>query len=105
LLKRVLAHESPQCCGDDPLFEQRSSGSRGFVEVEVELRNGTTDRVRIDRPPGHPARELSWEDLQSKFTDCARQAGLAPERARCAFDLLTRLEQLDDVSAVLDLLC
>ena len=32
--------------GDDPLFETRSSGSRGFVEVALKLRNGTRDEVR-----------------------------------------------------------
>jgi len=104
LLKRVVAHEVPHCRGDDPDFEKRSSGSRGFAEVEVELRNGARDTVRIDKPPGHPSRELTWDDLHTKFTDCAAQAGLAPERARRAFDLLTSLERVDDVSAVLDLL-
>jgi len=105
LLKRVVAHEVPQCRGDDPDFEKRSSGSRGFAEVEVELRNGIRDTIRIDKPPGHPSRELTWDDLSAKFTDCAAQAGLPPERAHRAFDLLTRLEQVDDVTVVLDLLC
>jgi 2-methylcitrate dehydratase PrpD len=104
LLQRVVAHEVPHCRGDDPDFEKRSSGSRGFAEVEVELRGGTRDTIRIDKPPGHPSRELTWDDLHTKFTDCAAQAGLAPERARRAFDLLTSLERVDDVSAVLDLL-
>ena len=105
LLKRVVAREAPQCRGDDPEFEKRSSGSRGFAEVEVELRDGTRDTIRVDKPPGHPSRELTWDDLQAKFTDCAAQAGLAPERAQRAFELIKRLEALDDVSAVLDLIC
>ena len=105
LLERVVARETPQCRGDDPEFDKRSSGSRGFVEVEIALANGMHDTLRIDKPPGHPARELSWDDLQAKFTDCAAQAGLAPERAQRAFELINRLEALDDVSEVLDLLC
>ena len=105
LLKRVVAREDQRCRGDDPEFDKRSSGSRGFVEVEIDLANGTRDTLRIDKPPGHPARELNWDDLNAKFTDCAAQAGLAPERARRAFELITRLEALDDVSTVLDLLC
>jgi 2-methylcitrate dehydratase PrpD len=105
LLRRVVAREDQHCRGDDPEFDKRSSGSRGFVEVEIELANGTRDTLRIDRPPGHPARELGWDDLNAKFTDCAAQAGLAPERAQRAFELITRLEALDDVSAVLGLLC
>jgi 2-methylcitrate dehydratase PrpD len=75
------------------------------VEVGIELANGTRDTLRIDQPPGHPARELNWDDLSAKFTDCAAQAGLAPDRAQRAFELLTRLDALDDVSAVLDLIC
>jgi 2-methylcitrate dehydratase PrpD len=105
LLQRVIAHEVAHCRGDDPEFEKRSSGSRGFAEVEVELRSGARDVIRIDRPPGHPSRELTWDDLHAKFTDCAAQAGLAPGRALQAFDLLRRLEQVDDVNAVLELLC
>ena len=105
LLERVVARETQQCRGDDPEFDKRSSGSRGFVEVEIALANGTRDTIRIDKPPGHPARELTWDDLHAKFTDCATQAGLAPDRAQRAFELLNRLETLDDVSAMLDLLC
>ena len=55
LLTRVRTFEDPACRGDDPLFETRSSGSRGFVEVDVELRNGTKDTLRIMKPPGHPS--------------------------------------------------
>ncbi|MCW5605877.1 MAG: MmgE/PrpD family protein, partial [Burkholderiales bacterium] len=54
LLPRVAAFEDAGCRGDDPLFDTRSSGSRGFVEVGVELANSVKDTVRIDRPPGHP---------------------------------------------------
>jgi 2-methylcitrate dehydratase PrpD len=104
LMKRVVARETAHCRGDDPDFEKRSSGSRGFAEVEVELRGGVRDTIRIDKPPGHPARELTWDDLGAKFADCAEQAGLAPERARRAFDLLRSLEAVDDVSQVLTLL-
>jgi 2-methylcitrate dehydratase PrpD len=105
LYERIDAHEDASSRGDDPDFDKRSSGSRGFVEVEIELANGTRDTLRIDQPPGHPARELNWDDLNAKFTDCAAQAGLAPDRAQRAFQLITRLETLDDVSAVLDLIC
>jgi 2-methylcitrate dehydratase PrpD len=105
LLKRVRAHEVAACRGDDPEFEKRSSGSRGYVEVEVELAGGARDAIRIDRPPGHPARELTWDDLHAKFSDCAAQAGLAPPLAAQAFERLTRLEQLENVTTLIDALC
>src|SRR5688572_23604450 len=74
LYARIHAHEEPSCRGDDPQFEKRSSGSRGFVEVEVRLRDGRAQKIRVDQAPGTPGRELSWHDLQRKFIDCARQS-------------------------------
>lgn len=103
-LKRVVAVEDERCRGDDPQFEKRSSGSRGFVEVEVQLRNGATDSIRIDKAPGHPSRELTWDDIRAKFMDCAAQARLPAERAQRAFEMLAALERLDDVREVVDLL-
>lgn len=104
LLQRVQATEDPQCRGDDPEFERRSPGSRGFVEVEVRLRNGVRDAVRIDRPPGHPARELSWAEIEAKFNDCAAYARLPRDQARRAFALFGELDRLEDVKPLLELL-
>ena len=104
LLERVAASEDARCKGDDPLFESRSPGSRGFVEVELELTNGVRDTVRIDRPPGHPSRELSWGDIEAKFRDCAAHARLSLDRAGRAFGLIRDLDRVDDIARVLDLL-
>jgi 2-methylcitrate dehydratase PrpD len=43
LLTRICIGEDPRCAGDDPLFETRSSGSRGFEEVEA-VRQGRSCR-------------------------------------------------------------
>lgn len=104
MLEKVVAREDPRCAGDDALIETRSPGSRGFVEVELVLKNGTRDSVRIDRPPGHPARELSWDDIHAKFGDCAAHAGLPSERWERAFDRVRNLEKVGDVAALLGLL-
>ena len=74
LYGRITAVEDPACRGDDPQFEKRSSGSRGFVEVEVSLKDGRRGKTRVDHAPGHPRRELTWDDLRAKFVDCARQS-------------------------------
>lgn len=105
MLRRVRVHETPACRGDDPLFETRSSGSRGFVEVAVTLKNGTRDEVRIPKPPGHPSRELTWEDLEGKFMDCAREAKLPEANARQAFAQLRDLENCADLGALVALMC
>lgn len=104
LLPRVDAHEDVRCRGDDPQFESRSSGSRGFVEVEVTLRDGRRDTVRIDKAPGHPSRELTWNDLEAKVDDCARQAKLDTESAGKALSALRSLETCSDVRNITALL-
>ncbi len=104
LLGIVKAYEDPRCGGGDALLHTRSSGSRGYVEVEARTRDGRTLSVRIDRAPGHPERELSWDDLHGKFLDCARHAALEQARAEAAFERLERLERCEDITEILALL-
>ena len=102
LLTRVVAVEDACCRDDDPLFDTRSSGSRGFVEVEILLKNGTRDMVRIFKPPGHPSRELSWEEITDKFNDCARQAKIDAAMALEALDQIRALQTCPDVSLIIN---
>jgi 2-methylcitrate dehydratase PrpD len=105
LYERIDAAEHPSCQGDDPKFETRSSGSRGFVEVEIRLRDGRSDRVRVDKAPGSPGRDMSWDELSAKFSDCARQAGrVADKSAAQAFQKIRKLDQVDDITGIVDLL-
>ena len=92
MMKRIKAFEDPACRGSDPLFDSRSSGSRGFVEVDIELKSGLRKTIRIEKPPGHPDRELSWDALARKFDDCAAHAGIDPQ---VSSDTFTRLRSLD----------
>ncbi|HEY0297026.1 MAG TPA: MmgE/PrpD family protein [Bordetella sp.] len=101
LLTRISAFEDESCRDDDPLFDTRSSGGRGFVEVEVELRDGTRDCVRVNKAPGHPSRELSWDDIAAKFIDCARHAGLPQESAGEALASLRELESCRDLGGLI----
>jgi 2-methylcitrate dehydratase PrpD len=105
LYRLIEAAEDPACRGDDPQFDQRSSGSRGFVEIEVQLKDGRSARTRVENPPGHPQRELSWDDLRAKFMDCARQSQRIQEKsAGQAFELIRKLDRLDDIGQVVELL-
>jgi len=104
MLMRIRAYETPECRGDDPLFDTRSSGSRGFVEVDIELKNGVKDRMRVPKPPGHPSRELTWDDLEGKFLDCAGEAKIAKVKAKQAFAVLRNLEDCPDINAIVSLL-
>ena len=101
LYPRIAAAEDPACRGDDPLFETRSSGSKGFVEVEVRLNDGRTDRIRVDHAPGSPARELTWPDVREKFFDCARHSRRVTEAAaEKAFTALRELETIADIAQI-----
>ena len=104
LLKRISAYEDESCRDDDPLFDTRSSGGRGFVDVEVTLRNGTRDEVRIFKAPGHPSRELTWEDIEAKFDDCAGHAHIEKPMVKQAFASLRDLENCASVATLVDML-
>ena len=105
LYERIDAHEDVSSRGDDPEFDKRSSGSRGHVTVEVRLRDGRAETIRIDKAPGAPGRELTWDDLQRKFADCASQTKRIDEvKAQQAFAALQKLDELEDVGSVIELL-
>jgi 2-methylcitrate dehydratase PrpD len=104
LLARLAVSEDPRCAGNDTLLETRSSGSRGYVEVEAVRTDGHRETVRVDQAPGHPARELTWEDISAKFMDCAAQAPIDRNKAEQAFGILTCLETCTDIREVMALL-
>ena len=104
LLPRLGVSEEPRCAGNDPLLETRSSGSRGYVEVEAVRTDGRRDTVRVDHAPGHPSRELAWEDISAKFMDCAAQGHIDLDEAERAFSILERLEACADIGEVIALL-
>ncbi len=101
LYEQIDAHETATSRGDDPLFDKRSSGSRGFVEVEVLLKDGRKDQIRVDVPPGSPSRELTWDELRAKFMDCAKQAPrVSTANAEAAFAAIRNLQSVADIGAI-----
>jgi 2-methylcitrate dehydratase PrpD len=87
LLKRVKVIEDDRCFGDDPAERKKSIGTRGYYEVEAVKRDGASATVRVDKAPGHPSRELSWDEVRAKFIDCAQTAGVSADAARLYEDL------------------
>jgi 2-methylcitrate dehydratase PrpD len=104
LYSRITAVEDPACRGGDPNFDKKSSGSRGIVEVEVVLKNGRSAKTRVEVPPGHPRRELSWDDLRAKFSVCAELAKIPSERGRQAFEQLAALDRVEDLRPLVALM-
>lgn len=77
--------------------------SAAWSEVTVTMDDGRTLSARIDRPLGIWDNPLPWEGWVTKYRSCAVRAVPAP-RAEELLDLVTRLEDLDDVAAILPLL-
>ncbi|MGQ3281000.1 MAG: hypothetical protein ACT6WE_31335, partial [Shinella sp.] len=101
LYEKIEVIEDEVCGAEDPDYNKKSAGTRGFVIVEALLTDGRTIRQRVDTAPGHPKRPLSWADLNVKFLDCARSCGVDESVAQSAFDALKNLEKATDVAALL----
>lgn len=101
LYDKIEVIEDEACGAEDPDYNKKSAGTRGFVVVEAELADGRTITRRIDTAPGHPKRPLSWADLNAKFLDCASSCDVASDTAQTAFDALKRLEEMPDVAPLL----
>jgi 2-methylcitrate dehydratase PrpD len=72
------------------------------VEVEAHTTDGRTETLRVDVAPGHPGRELTWEEVRDKFMDCAMHGHVDAGRAERALAQIMRLEECTDVSRVVD---
>ncbi|MBI2831467.1 MAG: MmgE/PrpD family protein [Chloroflexi bacterium] len=74
--------------------------------VEIVTRDGKRRSVRVDVPYGHPDKPLSVEDLHNKFRDCFRYAAKLPpeENTEKVIDMVGNLEDVADVSQIIDLL-
>lgn len=102
LLPRMLAVEDERCLGGDPEQLKRSWGSRGYVEVEARTIAGRSAAVRVDLAPGHPQRELTWDEVREKFADCAGYAGLPAPAAAETYARLRDLDACKDLGPVLE---
>jgi len=101
LLPRMSKAEDSECLGGEKDTGARSSGTIGFIEITARRRDGAEETVRVDKPVGSPERELGWNDLETKFHDCAGQAGLASNSAADSFAAWRALRGAADLSALL----
>ncbi|MCI8469076.1 MAG: MmgE/PrpD family protein [Eggerthellaceae bacterium] len=72
--------------------------------VRVELADGTVYDKRVDVVYGHPQNRMEWPDLVGKFRDCASYCAkpLSDADIERIAGLVEHLEDLDDVSALMD---
>jgi 2-methylcitrate dehydratase PrpD len=86
----------------DPEIE-RQGYDRMLTSLQIRLREGRVIRGTADIFRGHPARPMSREEIEAKFTECAALC-LPKARARVAADLVWRLERLPRVRDLVRLL-
>ena len=74
------------------------------AEVRVTLKNGVTLSRKIDNLVGRGiSYPMTIDELWEKYSDCA-QICLTPEKIHQSFDALLRLEQIQDIRELTDLL-
>ena len=83
-------------------------GSNGYGEgwVEIELNDGQRLRHRTEYPLGHPENPLSWQQIVTKFRQCAQASAspISPLALDTVIDLIGNLEELPNASAIVETL-
>lgn len=102
LYERIEVIEDMACVEGDPEWDNKSYGTRGFVRIEAHLADGRVETERVNVPPGHPKRELGWDDLESKFSDCGQSCGLPDDRLSRTFERLRALENEADIATLVE---
>jgi len=73
-------------------------------QVAVKLHDGTVYSHEVLESKGRPGNRLSQADLVEKYRECAARA-ISPERIDRSLDMFQGLEELGDISELMDVLC
>ena len=76
---------------------------RGRVEVVLRLKDGNEFSKLVKVAKGDPENPLTAEEIESKFLDCA-QFVFSRQDARRLLDMIFTLEQIEDISVLMELL-
>jgi 2-methylcitrate dehydratase PrpD len=90
----------------DDQIEREYGRNVSPAAVHVEMEDGTTHKMRVDFPLGHPSRPMSRANFDAKAMDCFRASArpLRDDAHRRLRDLVDTLESLDDVRRLARLL-
>jgi 2-methylcitrate dehydratase PrpD len=91
-----IADAGVQALGERVAVLPTEGIERWGAELEVELRGGAVEQVRIPVALGSPGNPMGWPDLERKFIALAEPV-VGPARARALLALLQRFEQLGDL--------
>lgn len=84
----------------DPAFNAEKGEPPG--KVEITLTNGDRRTLQLDHGYGHYKNPISFDDVVSKFRDCAAHASrpMSASVQDKTIDLIMNLDKIDDISAV-----
>ncbi len=85
---------------DAPL--QRETPREGDVTVQVRTRAVVFEET-VTYAPGHPKNPLTWEKLVEKYRACARQGAIQEPVLSRSLEMLSRIDEIDDVRELLQL--
>src|SRR6266545_3133831 len=85
---------------DAPL--QRETPGEGDVTVQVRTRAVVFEET-VTYAPGHPKNPLTWEKLVEKYRACARQGAIQEPVLSRSLEMLSRIDEIDDVRELLQL--
>jgi 2-methylcitrate dehydratase PrpD len=83
--------------------EEECRPAEGYAEVQIDLKSGRRLIQRLDDPSGSPDRPLTLDQLADKYRDCAKRI-LGREASDRALELIMKLDQLDSISTLTDIL-
>jgi len=73
--------------------------------VEIKTKSGEAYSERVDFPYGHPKNPITIDDLVKKFRDCVSYSAkpIPREKSDKAIEFMLSLEEIDDVSQMIEL--
>lgn len=85
--------------GVNPIAEQ-AGYNKMTTFIDIHLKNGRIISSRADFGKGSPAHPMSYEDVASKFKDCATFAKWPSDKAKSIIAMVAKLEDLPDIRAL-----
>lgn len=86
--------------------KERKSGGIESGVIEVKVKNGLLFSERVDFAYGHPKNPISMNDLVTKFRECCKYSAnpLSANSIDKVVHLVTHIEEVEDISSILQLL-
>ena len=104
VMSRVECIVDPACVGDDGAAMSKSGGTIGFVELTATRSDKQTATTQRRAAPGSREQPLNWQEIESKFLDCAKEGKISPQSAAALFSKWRKLSSCGNIDKLLSVL-